>query len=334
MLNILFRTAGGRARKKQLGLGHVYRCANLAEYLKPNAIHFLLENYNGADRILRGKGFNKILIIKKNISVETDINKTIRYIKKNKINILIIDKYGIQLRYINGLKKIVKTIIISDLKKTNFNCELLINGFIGLENKIVINKYGTKCMLGPSYQILNKKFLKGRKARNKKIKLLATFGGFDENNISTTIINSIKKLDQKIKTKIILGPTTKIKKQNFALQKYQQWLDISNDAKDMYNEMCRTEYGICSGGITSYEFATLGIPFGIVCQNKHQLLTAHEWENRGFAINLGLFNKKTPQKIDKFLEMIQFNPETNKSHIIKVGRGIKQIINEISKLKE
>ena len=31
------------------------------------------------------------------------------------------------------------------------------------------------------------------------------------------------------------------------------------------------------------------IPFAIICQYKHQLITAREWANRDIAENLGLF---------------------------------------------
>jgi len=56
-------------------------------------------------------------------------------------------------------------------------------------------------------------------------------------------------------------------------------------------------FGLCAGGITSYEFACLNVPFAIICQVKHQLITAKEWEKQEIARNLGLLTKNTPKKL-------------------------------------
>ncbi|HJM78915.1 MAG TPA: hypothetical protein QF656_00020, partial [Nitrosopumilus sp.] len=60
MNNILIRTAGGRAKEKGLGLGHIYRVINLAEELKNNKIYFSLEDFGGAKEILKKNGYDKI----------------------------------------------------------------------------------------------------------------------------------------------------------------------------------------------------------------------------------------------------------------------------------
>ena len=49
-----------------------------------------------------------------------------------------------------------------------------INGFIGYKNKIIHNKYGTKCLLGPKYQIISRKQTKKNYQHRKKIDLIAT----------------------------------------------------------------------------------------------------------------------------------------------------------------
>ncbi|MDC0212133.1 hypothetical protein OAK30_06720, partial [Candidatus Nitrosopelagicus sp.] len=103
---------------------------------------------------------------------------------------------------------------------------------------------------------------------------------------------------------------------------------------DMYNEMSLAKFGLCSGGITTYEFATLGIPFAIISQLTHQTITAKVWEDAGIAINLGLNNKTTGQKITSFLEninTIQLKKNTNK-HLNLNGNGGTIVYEEIMKL--
>ena len=43
--SILFRTSGGKSSKRELGLGHIFRCINLAKMVKKNNIEFLIEDF-------------------------------------------------------------------------------------------------------------------------------------------------------------------------------------------------------------------------------------------------------------------------------------------------
>ena len=58
MNNILIRTAGGRGKGKEIGLGHIYRVINLSNELKNNKIYFSLEDFGGAKEILKKNGYH------------------------------------------------------------------------------------------------------------------------------------------------------------------------------------------------------------------------------------------------------------------------------------
>jgi spore coat polysaccharide biosynthesis predicted glycosyltransferase SpsG len=148
-------------------------------------------------------------------------------------------------------------------------------------------------------------------------------------------LSSLTKYTKKIKTKVILGPATiKSKKIKLFEKKYQKHIKIIQSTKDMHKEISRAEIGICSGGITTYEFAAMRVPFAIVSQVKHQLITAREWERKGHAINLGLISSKTSNRIDKFLKNIVEKrlPQINKSNIID-GLGAQRVAKEILGIK-
>jgi len=334
-LKILFRTAGGKAPKRQLGLGHVFRCINLAKNLKSNEIYFLIEDYEGVKKLLRDNGFNRIFLIKNDISTESDIKETIHHIIQKKIDILIIDKYKVKSKYLKKIRKFVKVVVVTGLTKFEFPADLIVNGYIGLNNKIISNKYRSKCMLGPSYQILNSNFAK-RILQKKEYDLLATFGGFDEKKIIELLLKSLNKYEKSIKTKIILGPATILTKNTLKFLKKMKNVTIIKQTKDMQKEMATSKYGICSGGLTTYEFANMGIPFAIICQVNHQLITAREWQRKGVALNLGLVGNKTVNKIEGFLEYIIENnlPIKVKKRSLIDGLGSKRVAQEILKLKD
>ena len=330
-LNILFRVSGGKAPKKQLGFGHAYRTIHLAQNLSKNKLFFLLEDYGGLEKLFSTNGFNKTYRIKKETSLNNDIKKTQTIIKKENIDILIIDKFNPSIRYINSLKKYVKVVVISDLDKIDLPSDLLFNGFIGFKEKIYYNKFKTKCFLGSSYQILNKNF-SIKQQITKKYKLLVTFGGLDEKNITLKFLQSLEFFDPGFPIKIILGPAAP--KLNIQTKNFKSEITIIQQTKDMCKEISSAEFGLCSGGVTSYEFASQNIPFAIISQVNHQLKTAKEWEKLGIAYNLGLANNETTKKIEQFLRLIKFNSLSINSKNSKIvdGLGGKRIAKEIENL--
>lgn len=331
---ILFRTIGGRSVKKQIGLGHIYRCINLAKNLKNTKIFFLVEDYGGAKDVILNSGFKNISVLNKNLSVNSDYKFTKNLIEKNNIDLVIVDQYRVSLSYLKQLNQIIKTVVISDLQKIDFPANLVINGFIGFKNNIKQNKFGTKCLLGPKYQILNENFSKQKSLKSKQeYTLLATFGGLDGHNISESMYEPLSKYGKLISTKIILGPIAKKSSKLVRLQKkFPDSIILIQKTNNMFKEISHCHYGLCSGGLTTYEFARLGIPFGIISQVRHQLSTAQQWEELGIGTNLGLIGTKTPKKIEKFIEDILSDKIPQKKTSLVDGLGSKRVGTEILKL--
>jgi len=333
---ILFRTAGGKAIGKQLGLGHVNRCVNLAHELTDCDTFFLIEDYGGVKDFLKLRRIKNVFNLKNGINTNLDVQETKDLIIKKKIDVLVVDKFDIRTTYLKRMKEFTKVVVISDLEKINFLADLVVNGFISFKNKQITNKYGTKCLVGPNYQILNQVFKKQKSLKRKKYDLLVTFGGFDEKNLIDIFLDQFSKYNENIKAKIILGPATKKsdKVKNYE-KRYRNNLVIVDSVLEMAKEIAQSKFGLCSGGITSYEFACLNVPFAIICQVKHQLMTAKEWERKGVAINFGLINNRVEKKLAKFLEIISENknPYKLKRNFIIDGFGSSRVAQEILNLK-
>lgn len=332
-IRILFRTTGGGPPKKELGFGHVYRCLNLAKHFPKKQVYFLLEDFGGAYNLLQSHGFSKIELLEKNIETKDDIKRIDDYIKLKKIDVLIIDKKRFSIYFLNRLRKIVFTILITDLNRKEFPVNLVINGFIGFNNKIDFNKFGARCLLGPKYQIIDERFNTSSDFK-KKYDLMATFGGNDEYHIINTFLDSLFKYLNNLKVKIILGPLTKKSKKILVFeQKFPDRLKVVQKTNNMQKEMIQARCGICAGGITTYEFASLKIPFAIICQVKDQLITAREWEKRNVAINLGLINKKSKRKIQNYIQKIVKNDKAiyYKNNFVD-GKGSRRVVKEIFRM--
>ena len=333
-MRILFRTSGGRIPKKELGLGHIFRCLNLSREFKQHQIHFLIEDYGSVSTLLQEYGFKKIFNLTPGSSINVDIKQTSEYILKNKIDLLIVDKYGLANKYVKTLKKIVRVIVISDLKNIEYDADLIINGFIGYKNKIVQNKYGTKCLLGPKYQILDHRYVNNRFSNEKKFDMLVTFGGFDSSSIIPILLKSLESHIVKLKIKIILGPSTKKTKEITQLiQKHKKHLSVIQKTQNMRKEIGQSKFGFCAGGITTYEFARMRRPFAMICQYEHQLVTAREWQKRQIGLNLGMNNKSIPRKVQSIASNFRKTRACLKTnHNLVDGFGSTRIAKEIHDL--
>ena len=332
-LNILFRISGGKAVGKELGYGHIFRSMHLAYFFKKHNIWFLLEDYGGAKNILNQNGFSNILKLKKESGIDSDIKRTINVIKNKKIDVLINDTYKASEKYLKKMKKFTKIVLITDLKKYEYSADLVTSGFIGFKNQKIIHNDGRISLLGPKYQILDHRFSTRKNSKN-KYDLLVTFGGFDENNITEIFLEQLIKFRGTIKSKIIHGPssqkTTRIKEIERKFSNYFSLISFG----DMYKEISGAKFGLCSGGITTYEFAALGVPFAIISQVKHQITTAKIWEKNKIGINLGISNKNTGKKISKYLDKI-YSMRHKKNRIYHMGidgKGGKRVQKEIMKL--
>ena len=60
-MKILFRTAGGRDVKRQLGMGHIFRCINLSKEFRKPEVYFLTEDFGSVNKTLREYDIKNIL---------------------------------------------------------------------------------------------------------------------------------------------------------------------------------------------------------------------------------------------------------------------------------
>ncbi|RZD38778.1 MAG: hypothetical protein CXT78_14615 [Thaumarchaeota archaeon] len=331
-MKILFRTSGGSVANKELGTGHIFRTINLSKQFKGHKKIFLVEDYGGVKKILHDNNILNIKFLKPNLSIKEDYEKTLKIMKEEKIDLIIIDKIYTSKIYIKKLKKETFTIYITDLFDYEFPANIVVNGFIGLKNNITSNKYNSKCLIGPSFQILSNKYEKKLKIK-KNNDLLITFGGYDANNIIENLCSILPNFLEKLKIKIILGPITK--KPNCLTKienNFKNKLKIIRYTNDLRKEIFQSRVGLCSGGVTTYEFASLKVPFGIICQYKHQRITALEWEKIGCGINLGENDKELRGKIEIFLKnILEHKMDFKMNKILIKGNGAKKVKNEILK---
>jgi len=107
-------------------------------------------------------------------------------------------------------------------------------------------------------------------------------------------------------------------------------IEIIKKTNHMKKLISQSKFGICGGGITTYEFASLHVSFAIICQYEHQIFTAKAWAKKKIARNLGFVEQKQ-EKIDRLISDI-VNKKISLEKINIDALGSQRISDEISKM--
>lgn len=329
MEQIIFRASGGNAPGKDFGMGHVYRCLNLAEKLQDYSILFLMENYQAGVDVVRSRGYD-IKVTPVLSAPQEEISALAEASKETKPEFIIIDKYKMPDQVFSAARQLKsKVIAISDLDRIDLDADIVIDGFIGLSSGEVKNKYGAKCYVGPKYAIIDENFRNVFPAVN--YNLLITTGGFDHHHLNLKLIEAIDLLRGDKGATVILGPASdygdKLEK---ILAKTSKAIDVKKAVASLAPEIQKASFGICAGGMTTYEFACAGLPYAILAQEEHQLQTAKIWEKLGVAMNLGLGTELTAEHIAKQLDSLLVKKKklknmSEKGREIVDGRGVLRV---------
>ena len=190
----------------KFGLGHFFRCYRLSKKFENNSkIFFIVDHL--PEQISNDRLFKKINFIEfyKNEKFKSqllDYKKFENYIKKKKIDLLLIDDYRLDRIWHKKLtKNIKKIVVIDDSANKKFHCDIYINYKHKIENKRKIiaklNKKNTKLLLGSKYSIINSN-LNIKKSYKRKKNIIISFGNsFNFKNLRF-FFNKIKYLKHNI----------------------------------------------------------------------------------------------------------------------------------------
>ena len=321
---------------KEVGLGHLYRALTLASNL--NTYQVILFCENKSLRIIRSisKKRYKIITYKKNNLLDK--------INRFKPALVINDILDTTQNYMKQLRMMkIKTLNFEDLGNGSRFANLVINELY--DKPANLNK---NVLWGHEYFCLRDEFLKKKpnKWGNKVKNLLVTFGGTDQHNLTSKVIDNIINICNQYKIKIFIvtgAGYTRIK----SLQKKVDKLNKINSqifythASGVISEiMSKCDIAITSNGRTVYELAEMNIPSIVISQHKRENTHLFAHKKNGF-IPIGVFKgKKSMTNLRKiFLNLISDNDlrkdyynkikktnfKNNKKNVLKI---IKNLINE------
>lgn len=351
MNRVLFRVDGSF----ELGMGHIFRCISFAEGLNRIGIESIF-SIKGVDKkvkdIVELSGF-KIREMPKSLSLMEDAAYTIKTLKKESINFLILDiAHSKNLANLEQFEKYLKKLIfidkfivsIDDISQINLPYDIRIVPYYGAEKYFNKESSKSKLLLGPKYFIFNKEFVEAAMIKRvivpRVTKILITTGGSDPFGLTSLIIQDIYKIvnNNALSVRIVIGPNfSKTEKQKIKnnLQYFKTQIELIDGGPDkMAQLMLWADVAIISGGLTKYETTVTGTPTITISPFEREAEMVSYFEKGGSLINLGLMNNLKTHDIafalNKYIsdQKLRIQMSENGKSMLDTN-GVYRIINEI-----
>jgi len=311
-------------------MGHVYRGLMIAQELINHEIIFVcMETDTLAIDYIRNFNY-KIALAKsrKNFS---------KKIIELKPHLVINDILDTDAEYIIQLKKQdIRVINFEDLGNGAEVADLVFNA---LYPHMIPKEH---IMVGPTWFCLRDEFIHiKKKDRNKQInKILITFGGVDEGNLTCRILKLLNPIAFKnnIAIDVILGPGyIHHDELNRLIESLTiQNLDVIKTTKRISDFMNHADLAITSAGRTVFELASLHVPSIVLSQNHRETTHTFASSRNGF-INLGLRNRVHDNQITETLSRV-INDSALREDMVKkmikldLRYGRTRVINKINSI--
>ncbi len=322
-MTVFIRTDASR----EIGSGHVMRCLSLAKHLRKFEIEavFISAQLDG-DLISRIKqeGFgvrvlNRAAVFespqKANNSSwpllqetrwELDAIATKDAFKGEKVDWLVVDHYGIDIKWEQKLRPFVnKILVIDDLANRSHDCDILLDQNLtkNCEDRYdgLVPKSCT-ALIGPKYALLQSEYAQRRvkiKNRSGKIKrILIYFGGVDRFNLCSRSLVAFQELDRKdLQLDVVLGVQTPHSKEVMEQAANFDQVCVHSAVPSLAPFIHEADLSIGAGGGTTWERCCLGLPSLVVTIADNQIPTARELHRRGIIKWLGHHDEVTSEVI-------------------------------------
>lgn len=343
---------------KDIGTGHFFRCLTLSQKIcsKGHSVTFISSQM--PQELIKILHLNKIYfkrIYNNNsskidnlahshwlgVSQKEDAHN-FKQCLKSKIDLLVIDHYGIDETWENELRAFSKKIlVIDDLADRNHNCDFLLdqNYYPNLSTRYKGRVPNDAFMLlGPNYCLLRDDFAVLRKSIYKTKesinRIFVFFGGIDNENHTKITLDVLGRLEGKnFLVDVVVGsqnPNKNIIKSMCKKFSYNFHCQTSKIAKIMH----QSDLAIGAAGSTSWERCCLGLPAIIIPIAKNQIEIATSIHNFGAAICIE-GNENLHQRIYNTIKSLQLNnkilKKMNKACLELVdGLGVERVIMKLN----
>jgi UDP-2,4-diacetamido-2,4,6-trideoxy-beta-L-altropyranose hydrolase len=319
------------------------RCITLAKaLLKQGATcHFACRNNEGhLLDLLQQAGFKTLSLPAELYCEDDDALATLGLITEP-YQLLVIDHYQLGQRYGKLMRqRCQKIMVIDDLANRPLDCDLLLdqNLLPNMDSRYrSLVPASCQQLLGPRYALLREEFYQQHGPR-KSNHLLVSFGGSDEQNLTSLAIEAVASLKSfPITADIVIGLNNpwqvSIKQQCAQLSNVK--LHIQTDAMAVLMQKAQLMLG--AGGATHWERCVTGLPALVVTVAENQQATTAYLDKLGACVWIGAYGDISSGIIADKVNYYLNKPEQLKAiseaakRIIPQDAGTLQVVEQLTK---
>lgn len=278
-----------------VGSGHIMRCLTLAKALKQRGAvcDFICRPHQGhLIAWLSSQGVN-VIVLPAPIDNEVDDARQCLNNLTTSYQLLVLDHYQLGQAYCQRMReRCDKILVIDDLANRQHDCDILLDqNLLPNGNERYQHLVPAHCiqLLGPRYALLRDEFYQRPSNSNGQPKhILVSFGGSDEQNLTTMAVNAIAQLKpEQVTADIVIGANNPwramLQQQVARLPNVQLHVQCNYMASLMYQ--ARLMLG--AGGATHWERCICGLPGLVVTVAENQQATTAYLDELGACVWLG-----------------------------------------------
>lgn len=295
------------------GIGHVYRCLNLALGLREDMgieSHFLVLAHtlkSGVKQFLSDRNFQFSVVSGGNEYIE-DITLTKDFIRKQGRCVMVVDLLSPDStdrdllddenlvfthvpRYLESLHELnVPLLAITDeMERIDIRPDVVVDPACHFPAMNFDDIPGTRFYLGPDYYFLGSDFVRlldrSKQITRKAHNVLVVFGGSDLDGFIVKTVRALEDVDS-IQLKVVLGPA--VLQNDVIINTLERTRAIVLHAPPSIAQLIfDADIAITHGGNTVYELAAMRTPTVVLCRRERQLMNADFFHGKGTLTNLG-----------------------------------------------
>jgi UDP-2,4-diacetamido-2,4,6-trideoxy-beta-L-altropyranose hydrolase len=287
-MKILFRADAS----VRIGSGHVMRCLALAQKLTELGAecHFVCRQTDGnLHDVIRQQGY-PLYILTHATDEQQDASETLQQLTQN-YPLLVVDHYALAQQYCSAMRQRCEHImVIDDLANRQHDCDMLLDQNLlpqAEQRYAQLVPAHCKILLGPRFALLRPEFYQPVKHRQPN-HILISFGGSDEQNLTSLAIKALQQLKpERFTADIVIGANNPwraaIEQQVACLPNVQLHVQCNYMATLMY----RARLMLGTGGASHWERCICALPGLVVTVAENQQATTAYLDQLGACVWLG-----------------------------------------------
>lgn len=280
--SVLFRADSSST----IGTGHIMRDLVLAEQFEDAKIIFATQDLSGNINYKIEEKKYAMEILNSN-----DIDELVTIIKKNAIDMIIIDHYGIDRDYEKALKETTGiTIFVLDDTYEKHYCDILLNHNVSANATKYIGLVPENCEIrcGAKYTLIRDEFKTIKKIQRNisekdSLTVFIAMGGADHSNKNIDILKAINELGN-IKANVVTTRANKYLKELELFAKKYENITVHVNTDKIASLMNESDFAIVTPSVTVNEVLFMGLPFIAIQTAGNQNEIAQYLEDHNFQV--------------------------------------------------